>query len=87
MSHQSDCERSIQRYYEQSLTDIGAVRSAYADAAHLCDAMAKDIVESNRKGKRQARKDIQQLAEQITLVGNAIFALRDKVNRSNVEEP
>lgn len=79
MSYQSECERSIRQYYENCPADIGTLRSAYADAAHLCDAIAKDIVASGRKGRRAPPKAIQDLANAITEAGNQIYALRDKI--------
>ena len=36
---------------------------------------------ANRKGDRKPRREIQEVANQITLVGNAIFASRDKINQ------
>ena len=87
MSHQSDCERAIVRYYSGTTQDKGTLRSAYSDAAHLCDAIAKDIVENSRKGHRKPRKEILELAAQITKVGNEIFELRDKVTQIEGEKP
>ena len=79
MSYQSECERDIRRHYEVCPTDMGAVRSAYGDAAHLCDAIAKDFIEQNRSGKRKPPKAIQEFTAHINRIGTAIFELRDKV--------
>lgn len=80
MSNQTDCEDAIARYYRGTSQDKGTLRSAYSDAAHLCDAIAKDIFEANMKKAGKPRKEIRDIVNQIMLVGNAIFALCDKLN-------
>jgi len=75
MSYAEECVRSIKQHYQHIPADVGALRSAYADAAHLCDAIAKDIIESGRKDKRKPCKAVRDLAEAVTLAGNAIFAV------------
>lgn len=82
MSHQAECERGIIEYYRRVPSDIGAVRSAYGDAAHICDAFAKDFIEQNRNGKRKPPRAILEFAQMIEKLGNEIFAMRDKINSS-----
>ncbi len=79
MNHQTECERRIVEYYQRVPTDMGAVRSAYSDAAHFCDAFAKDFIEQNRSGKRKPRHAIIVFAQMIEKLGDELFAMRDKI--------
>lgn len=79
MSYESELAREIKRYYAPSSVDVGTLRSAYADAAHMCDAIAKDIIAQNRHGKRKPSKAILEIAAAVECAGNSIFALRDIV--------
>jgi hypothetical protein len=79
VTHQDECERAIKQYYERTKADIGAVRSAYSDAAHLCDALAKDYIDANRRGNRKPSMAVKEVAYALTRAGNAIFALRDNL--------
>jgi hypothetical protein len=79
MSYQAECERGIIEFYRRVTTDIGAVRSAYVDAAHICNAFAKDLIEQNRNGKRKPSRVILEFAQMIEKLGNEIFAMRDKI--------
>lgn len=77
MSHESEYAIELKRYYAHSSADIGTLRSAYGDAAHMCDAIAKDIIEQNRYGKRKPSLAVRNLAAAVTNAGNSIFAMRD----------
>lgn len=86
MTHQADHEDFTLRYYRENPADLTAVRSAYGDAAHLCDAIAKDILAEHTK-RRIPTLHGRELASAVRRVADAIWALREKMDDPNVERP
>src|SRR4051812_46241188 len=72
-------EKFVLGYYKRNPRDIGSIRSALSDAAHMCDCIAGDIVTENTlRNGRITLKGIQ-MREALKRAGDAIWALREKV--------
>lgn len=69
---------TVEYYGRQSDIDRGAVRSGLSDAVCLCDAIAEDILAATKWGKGHTAAGLK-AAAQVTAVGNAIEALRDRI--------
>lgn len=82
-SMQALTENNIMRYYKiPGITnnDIGFVRSGLSDAAHLIDAIAKDIVSECCPGRKKPRKDIQQVVRCMKRAADSIWLMREKLS-------
>jgi hypothetical protein len=81
MSAQEEVERQVLRYAEVYMAGAEkreAMRRAFSDAAHLCDALAKDILEAHRVRGRVTKAG-EELAATATLCANVIWALHDRI--------
>lgn len=58
--------------------DRGAVRSGHSDAAHMCDAIARDI-EREHTVRGKVTKRGQELAAAVKAAADAIWAMREKL--------
>lgn len=69
---------SSHRVYDERAERV-AMRCALGDAAALCDAIARDLADENRKRGGGVTKLGVLLALVATRCGNAIWAMRDKI--------
>ncbi len=67
---------TLVHYQRASGHDIRSVRSGQGDAAHMCDAIAADILRENTKRGRVS-KVAQQQAAALKRAGDAIWAMRE----------
>lgn len=63
--------------------DEASVRSAYGDAAHMCDAIAADI-ESAYTKRGRVTKEGKALANALRNAGEVIWAMRDQIKVPHV---
>ena len=68
-------------YYKRPdrLRDPGLYRSACGDAAHMCDAVAADLLKEERTARGKPTKRSRELAAAVKRAGDAIWRMRDKV--------
>lgn len=81
-SIQALTENDILRYYKIPgvSMDIPSVRSGLSDAAHLIDAVAKDIASECCPGRKKLRKDIQRVMRCLTRAADAVWAMRETLS-------
>lgn len=72
MTHQEKHEAFTLKFYKDTTYSMGAVRSGLGDAAHMCDAIARDILSESGPGKLRR-------AEAVKRAGDAIWALWEKI--------
>ena len=58
--------------------DRASIRSGMFDAAHMCDALARDIQEAHRRRGKVSNLGLQ-IAQAVELAGNAIWEMREKI--------
>lgn len=64
-------------FYKRDPTfDTSAVRSGHGDAAHMCDAVAADILREHTKRGRPTKLGLE-LAAAVKRASNAIWRMRD----------
>lgn len=88
-SIQALTENDIIRFYKISGIpgpNIPSVRSGLSDAAHLIDAIAKDIVSECCPGRKKPRKDIQQVVRCLTRAADAVWLMREKLQHEYSED-
>lgn len=80
MTHQAIHEEFALRASKEAGHDPAALRCALANAAHMCDAVAKDILDEHTgPGRKRPRKRGSDIAAAMKRAGDAIWQLRDKV--------
>lgn len=60
----------------------GSIRGGMGDAAHLCDAIAREIAKAGRKSKRR-----DEMAAVAKRCGDAIWAMRERIGMSPLPTP
>jgi hypothetical protein len=86
MTHQAIHEQFALRASKEAGHDPAALRCALANAAHMCDAVAKDILEEyTTLGYKVPRKRGREIALAMKRAGDAIWQLRGKVKVNDSE--
>jgi len=88
MTHQAIHEEWALQASKEAGHDPIALRCALANAAHMCDAVAKDILDEHTgPGRKRPRKRGRDIAAAMKRAGDAIWQLRGKVkvNDSSVQ--
>ena len=68
-------------YGHNRVGQLVAVRSAHGDAAHMCDAIAADILAENTvRGRVTERGKL--MAAAVKRAGDAIWAMREKLKEA-----
>lgn len=81
MTHQDIQEAEALRFYKAYRSnDPISIRGALADAAHMCDAVANDILDEHTgPGRKRPRRRGLDIAAAMKRAGDAIWKLREKV--------
>jgi hypothetical protein len=86
MTYQAVHEEFALRSSKKAGHDPVALRCALANAAHMCDAVAKDILDEHTPpGRRNPRKRGREIAAAMKRAGDAIWQMRDKVKVNKPE--
>lgn len=87
MTHQAIHEEWALRASKAAGHDPAALRCALANAAHMCDAVAKDILDEHTgPGKKRPRRRGVDIAAAMTRASDAIWQLREKVKCNEYSE-
>jgi hypothetical protein len=80
MTHQAIHEEFALRASKEAGHDPVALRCALANAAHMCDAVAKDILDEHTgPGRKPPRRIGRDKADALKRAGDAIWQMREKV--------
>jgi hypothetical protein len=80
MTHQAIHEEFALRASKEAGHDPAALRCALFNAAHMCDAVAKDILDEHTgPGRKRPRRRGADIAAAMKRAGDAIWEMRDKV--------
>jgi hypothetical protein len=87
MTYQAVHEEFALRASKEAGHDPVALRCALADAAHMCDAVAKDILdEYTTPGYKIPRKRGREIALAMKRAGDAIWQMREKIKVSDSKD-
>lgn len=85
-SIQAIVQRDVLKYYADNGGDLGCVRSGLSDAAHMIDAIGKDITSECCPGGRRPRKEIQMVLRCLERAAQAVWNLRDEIKPNQPRE-
>jgi hypothetical protein len=80
MSHEDDVKRAAIEYISASDFDIPSLRCAFREAASICDAIEKDIVEKYTKSGHLTKQG-KELSAVVRYTANSVYEMVAKVNR------
>lgn len=69
---------TVDHYARCKNYDMASVRSGHSDAAHMCDAIAADILRESSRGRRTTKAAREQAAA-VKRAGDAIWRMMEKL--------